>query len=121
MLTDLPEECMRLILLCLSDHHDLMRSAEALKGSPDHMRKFGQIFDEQRLWRELCFFHFDARQLKEIMNGTETNVNKDGSVKKDWEDIYRRMKRLVTVNNLFRQPLAELEADIVSTAVRLLV
>ena len=91
MLAELPEECLRLILLCLSDHHDLVRSKEALSVSADGTAKFGLIFNEQRLWRELCFFHFKPQQLKEILGKNSNDLGTTS--KEDWEKIYQKMKR----------------------------
>ncbi|GAV07080.1 hypothetical protein RvY_16962 [Ramazzottius varieornatus] len=92
MLADLPEECLRLVLLCLSDHHDLMRSKEALSSTAENTAKYGQIFSEQRLWRELCFFHFKPQQLKDIL-GRKDKGGHDLVAKEDWEQIYLKMKR----------------------------
>ncbi|OQV19982.1 putative F-box only protein 25 [Hypsibius exemplaris] len=101
MLSELPEECLRLILLCLSDHHDLVRSKEALSVNSDGSAKFGQIFNEQRLWRELCFFHFKPQQLKEILK----HQPKTASAKEDWELIYQRMKRYFGLKETYAETL----------------
>ncbi|XP_055330621.1 F-box only protein 25-like [Paramacrobiotus metropolitanus] len=101
VLTDLPEECMRLILLCLSDHHDLIRCAAALPASPS---KFGHLFDEQRLWKELCFFHFDAGQLAQVAKTCQNNAGSD-CTEKDWEDMYHRLKRFFGLKETYAETL----------------
>lgn len=85
-LQQLPEECVREVLLRLSDHKDLQRAGEAW----GVMRR---VADEQRIWRELCSFHFTPQQLSktlEDMNQQEANVT-------DWQQVYHKLRRYVHV------------------------
>ena len=55
-LQNLPEECVREILLRLADHKDLENSSEAYS-------VMQSLSSEQRIWRELCSFHFTDAQI----------------------------------------------------------
>lgn len=55
-LQNLPEECVREILLRLADHKDLENSSKAYSVMQN-------LSNEQRIWRELCSFHFTDVQI----------------------------------------------------------
>lgn len=76
-LLQLPEECIREIILRLSDHHDLLSSAEACE-------QMANIVEEQRVWRELTKFHFKPGQINLVLP-------KDG--KPNWKTVYHSLKR----------------------------
>jgi len=60
-LDDLPEECVREILMRLADHQDVLNAAEAY----DVAHK---ISAEKRLWKRLCRFHFSPHQINFIID-----------------------------------------------------
>ncbi|KAG8233514.1 hypothetical protein J437_LFUL011675 [Ladona fulva] len=61
-LQNLPEECLREILLRLADHRDLESSAGA--GS-EVIRRL--VYGEQHLWKELARFHFSNAQIETVL------------------------------------------------------
>ncbi|KAK9722126.1 hypothetical protein QE152_g19821 [Popillia japonica] len=73
----LPEECIREIVLRLSDHRDLLASSQ----SCDQM---AVVVSEQRVWRELAKFHFTNQQVDVIK--MKKNID-------DWKEIYNLLKR----------------------------
>lgn len=76
-LLQLPEECIREIILRLSDHHDLLSSAEACE-------QMANIVEEQRVWRELTKFHFKPEQINVVLPKDE---------KPNWKTVYHSLKR----------------------------
>lgn len=106
-LEDLPEECIREILLRLADHRDVERAS----GAYPLMR---QLAAEQRVWRELCQFHFTRQQLEFILAsrgvggigpvgaialptaaGLPTGGQQaaDLQQRRDWQQTYHRLRR----------------------------
>ena len=81
--TDLPEECIREIILRIGDHRDLESSAEAWS-------VMSSLVSEQRIWRELAIFHFNPRQLNTVL---ELNKIKAKDDVKDWKKIYHQLRR----------------------------
>lgn len=77
-LLQLPEECIREIILRLSDHHDLHSSAESCE-------LMANIVEEQRVWRELTKFHFKPEQINLVL------LRKDE--KPNWKTVYHSLKR----------------------------
>ncbi|XP_044764076.1 F-box only protein 25 [Coccinella septempunctata] len=77
-LLQLPEECIREIILRLSDHRDLQASAQAC----DTM---ANIVGEQRVWRELTKFHFTNQQIEMALNKNNFHG--------DWKAIFNSLKR----------------------------
>ena len=73
----LPEECIREVILRLSDHRDLISSAQ----SCDQM---SVIVKEQRVWRELARFHFTPEQIDVVVS--KKNIS-------NWKEIYTLLKR----------------------------
>lgn len=88
-LHELPEECVREIILCIADHRDLESAAEAW----DTMAK---LVSEQRIWRELTRFHFNQRQIHTILDLEK--FKKMGDIK-DWKQIYHQLRRTYGVND----------------------
>lgn len=77
-LLNLPEECIREIILRLSDHRDLTASAQSCD-------EICSIVNEQRVWRELTKFHFTAQQIELVLpKDTETF---------DWKIIFNSLKK----------------------------
>ncbi|XP_025836813.1 F-box only protein 25 [Agrilus planipennis] len=79
-LLQLPEECLREIILRLSDHKDLDASSKACD-------QLAALVDEQRVWKELAIFHFTPLQI-DIVTSKTSNV--------DWKKIYYTLKRSFT-------------------------
>ncbi|KAF5301760.1 hypothetical protein FQR65_LT08743 [Abscondita terminalis] len=73
----LPEECLREVILRLSDHRDLTSSSQA-------SNQLAVLVDEQRVWRELCRFHFTIEQIDMVVQ--------EGK-KIDWKQAYHSLKR----------------------------
>lgn len=82
-LHDLPEECIREIILRIADHKDLESSSNAW-----HL--MAAIVSEQRIWRELCRFHFTHNQINFILNKLEYKRLRDV---KDWKPIYHELRK----------------------------
>mgnify|MGYP005985392179 CR=1 FL=1 len=77
-LLQLPEECLREIILRLSDHRDLTASAQACE-------QMASIVGEQRVWRELTKFHFSPHQIDLVLPKNCGKV--------DWKEIYHSLKK----------------------------
>jgi len=75
----LPEECVREVLLRLADHRDLEHSAHA-------WGVMARLVDELRIWRELCQFHFNPRQIQSVINSSP-------STREDWQLIYHKLRK----------------------------
>lgn len=82
-LLQLPEECIREIILRLSDHRDLTSSAQSCE-------QMASIVGEQRVWRELTKFHFTPQQIDLVLP-------KD-SEKIDWKNVYHLLKKTFGLN-----------------------
>ncbi|EEB19306.1 F-box only protein, putative [Pediculus humanus corporis] len=86
---NLPEECIREILLRLADHKDLESSRKAYS-------VMSKLVNEQRIWRELCQFHFTQQQINSLETGT--TVERDGKNdveggQKNWQNIYHKLRK----------------------------
>lgn len=82
-LQNLPEECIREILLRLTDHKDLLSSGEAY-----HVMQ--KILSEQHIWRQLCKFHFTWQQ---ILHVKELMTEESGTQPMDWQKTYHRLRK----------------------------
>lgn len=99
-LHDLPEECIREIILRITDYRDLESSSAA-------WTLMAALVSEQRVWRELTHFHFSVQQIdlvqKKLLvannqygesdeNKIESRMKKsDGTI--DWQSIYHALRR----------------------------
>lgn len=70
-LEDLPEECIREIILRINDHRDLEASSAA-------WTLMAALASEQRVWRELTQFHFTKQQIDQMIQ-KQFNSNINGS------------------------------------------
>ncbi|CAG9560925.1 unnamed protein product [Danaus chrysippus] len=77
-LHDLPEECIREILLRISDHRDLEAASSAWP-------VMASLCSEQQLWRELVNFHFTQQQIDSV-NKDEKNI--------DWNKVFHQLRKL---------------------------
>ncbi|XP_074035132.1 F-box only protein 25 isoform X2 [Leptinotarsa decemlineata] len=82
-LLQLPEECIREIILRLSDHRDLTASAETCE-------QMASIVGEQRVWRELTKFHFTPQQIDIAMPKSNDET--------DWKTVYHTLKKTYGLN-----------------------
>lgn len=67
-LQNLPEECVREILLRLADHKDLENSSKAYS-------VMQSLSSEQRIWKELCSFHFSEVQINCVIEKIRKQEN----------------------------------------------
>jgi F-box protein 25/32 len=77
-LQNLPEECVREVLLRLADHKDLENSGKAYS-------VMQRLVDEQRIWRELCRFHFTPQQIGFVLQSCPPQT--------DWQGIYHKLRK----------------------------
>ncbi|XP_047503274.1 F-box only protein 32 isoform X2 [Pieris napi] len=77
-LHDLPEECIREILLRISDHRDLDSASSAWS-------VMASLCSEHRVWRELVNFHFTSQQIDSVQK-TDANT--------DWKKLFHQLRRL---------------------------
>jgi F-box protein 25/32 len=80
----LPEECIREIILRISDHKDLEASASAWS-------LMAALISEQRVWRELSYFHFNQLQIDAIFDKMNLHDTKDHH--KNWQAIYHTLRK----------------------------
>ncbi|XP_055311220.1 F-box only protein 25 [Sitodiplosis mosellana] len=75
-LQDLPEECVREIILRINDHRDLEASSAA-------WTLMAALASEQRVWRELTQFHFTKPQIDQMIQKQFANNNDSNKVSND--------------------------------------
>lgn len=80
---NLPEECIREIILRLSDHRDLTASAQTCD-------QICSIVNEQRVWRELTKFHFTPQQIDLVSSRDNEKI--------DWKTVYNSLKKTYGIN-----------------------
>lgn len=85
-LQDLPEECIREIILRISDHRDLESSSAA-------WTLMAALASEQRVWRELTQFHFNQNQIDLMIQTQDTQSEQNTECRKDWQNIYHALRR----------------------------
>ncbi|KAG6460342.1 hypothetical protein O3G_MSEX011910 [Manduca sexta] len=81
-LHDLPEECIREILLRISDHRDLDSASSA-------WNVMASVCSEQRIWRELVSFHFTQQQIDAALAKLKEE-QKDA----DWKNVFHHLRKL---------------------------
>lgn len=81
LIQSLPEECIREILLRLSDPKDVERAG-------DTCITMGTIAREKRVWRELVQTHFTKQQVEFVLK-----EKKDLREQRDWKQLYRVLRR----------------------------
>ncbi|XP_060521140.1 F-box only protein 25 [Cylas formicarius] len=82
-LLQLPEECIREIILRLSDPKDLTAGEQACD-------QISSIVNEQRVWRELTKFHFNQQQIDLILPKDDADV--------DWKAAFHSCKKTFGLN-----------------------
>lgn len=94
--TQLPEECIRKIILQMSDHKDLESAASAWS-------LMSYIIQEQRIWRELAKFHFTQQQIDAVL---ERLMLEDVAERhRNWQTIYHALRKWGVVLSLCRMNL----------------
>lgn len=83
-LTQLPEECIRKIILQMSDHKDLESAANAWS-------LMAYIIQEQRIWRELSKFHFNQQQIDSVLERLSLMDTPDRH--RNWQTIYHALRK----------------------------
>ena len=82
--TELPEECIRKIILQMSDHKDLESAASAWS-------LMSYIIQEQRIWRELAKFHFTQMQIDSILE--RLSLEETPERHRNWQTIYHALRK----------------------------
>lgn len=82
--TELPEECIRKIILQMSDHKDLESAASAWS-------LMNYIVQEQRIWRELAKFHFSDQQIDAILE--KLSLEDTPERHRNWQTIYHALRK----------------------------
>lgn len=82
--TELPEECIRKIILQMSDHKDLESAASAWS-------LMNYVVQEQRIWRELAKFHFDQMQINSILE--KLSLEDTPERHRNWQTIYHALRK----------------------------
>jgi F-box protein 25/32 len=82
--TELPEECIRKIILQMSDHKDLESAASAWS-------LMSYIIQEQRTWRELSQFHFSEQQIDMILE--KMCLIDTAERHRNWQTIYHTLRK----------------------------
>ncbi|CAG9087386.1 unnamed protein product [Plutella xylostella] len=91
-LHDLPEECVREILLRIADHRDLDAASSA-------WNLMASLCSEQRIWRELVLFHFTPAQIegetekKDEEGEDECENNKKQKIEVDWKSVFHKLRK----------------------------
>ncbi|XP_026462428.1 F-box only protein 25-like isoform X3 [Ctenocephalides felis] len=81
-LHNMPEECVREILLRISDHRDLEASSAA-------WGVMAALCGEQRIWRELTNYHFTSQQIDFMAEKKKIVQDKNT----DWQRLYHALRR----------------------------
>ncbi|GBP19379.1 F-box only protein 25 [Eumeta japonica] len=88
-LHDLPEECIREIILRIADHRDLDAASAAWS-------VMSSLCSEQRVWRELVQFHFTPTQLDSILTKLREEKVRRGQPEDDqldWKAAYHMLRK----------------------------
>lgn len=88
-LDELPEECVREIILRVSDYRDLEAASAA-------WNMMAALVSEQRVWRELTNFHFNETQVETV------RTKKMLQDEKDWKKLYHELRRTYGVREDFQ-------------------
>ncbi|XP_055383548.1 F-box only protein 32 isoform X2 [Condylostylus longicornis] len=82
-MTDLPEECIREIILRIADYRDLEATSKA-------WNVMSALVNEQRIWRELTGFHFNKNQVNFILDKNKSRIINDA---KDWKKVFHDLRK----------------------------
>ncbi|XP_040172068.1 F-box only protein 32 [Anopheles arabiensis] len=87
-LHDLPEECVREIILRITDYKDLEASASAWS-------LMAALISEQRVWRELSHYHFTKQQIDVVLEKMCLQDTKERH--RNWQAIYHALRKMYGV------------------------
>ncbi|CAB3388764.1 Hypothetical predicted protein, partial [Cloeon dipterum] len=90
-LDQMPEECVREIMLRLSDHKDLSSAGEAW-----HLMQ--RVLDEQRIWKQLCHYHFKPHLINKL-------VEEFDQAETDYQAIYHKLRKSYGLKEEFTETL----------------
>ena len=82
MLTDLPKECIREIMLRLSDHRDILHLGQC------NLDLYYMSLDIS-IWERLAQYHFSEKQMLNFISDDDLG---EGT---DWHSVYQKCQRLV--------------------------
>ena len=82
MLTDLPKECIREIMLRLSDHRDILHLGQC------NLDLYYMSLDIS-IWERLAQYHFSEKQMLNFISDDDLG---EGT---DWHSVYQKCHRLV--------------------------
>ena len=85
MMSDLPDDCIREILLRMTDHKDIVNT-----GATES--RANELSEEKSLWRDLCLFHFDNIQINTLL---KPGQNLEIFTTEEWKQLYKRLIKLV--------------------------
>lgn len=87
-LQNLPDECIREVILRLADHKDIESCSKAYN-------VMTYLCDEHRIWRELCYFHFSRRQINFVLDSSDEEgvVATGSSTTIDWQCLYHKLRK----------------------------
>lgn len=83
-LNEMPEECIRKIILQISDHKDLESAASAWS-------LMAYIVQEQSIWKELAHFHFTSQQIDTILE--QMSLMDTLERHRNWQTIYHTLRK----------------------------
>ncbi|CAH1774209.1 unnamed protein product [Owenia fusiformis] len=81
-LSDLPDDCIRNILVQLSDHIDLVHSGET-------QQSMYNISSDNQMWKQMCLFHFNDVQLATMLQRLGGSFEEGV----DWKLLYKKLVR----------------------------
>ena len=84
-MSDLPDDCIREILLRMTDHKDIVNM-----GATES--RANELSEEKSLWRDLCLFHFDNIQINTLL---KPGQNLETFTTEEWKQLYKRLIKLV--------------------------
>ena len=87
MLSDLPDDCIREILMRMTDHKDIVNTGATESRNND-------LSEDLTLWRNLCLFHFDNIQINKLLKPGQ-DLETFGT--EDWKQFYKRLMKYVQV------------------------
>ncbi|BFY99953.1 hypothetical protein BsWGS_02993 [Bradybaena similaris] len=93
MLSDLPSDCLRNIFSQIADHRDVMRAGQT-------STTLNRVTEEKSLWKDLCLFHFNNRQILTFLPKQADNVDID------WKYVYKRCYKRFGKKELYADMLA---------------
>lgn len=92
MISDLPDDVLRRILVHLADHQDLVNAGQT------EARTFA-LSEENSMWRSLCLFHFSNKQWNSVLRKNE-DIESVG-----WKTLYSRLMKRFGLRDSYAEML----------------